>query len=53
MIKSLLLQLRTKCVYKHHYLQMFGHVGIFHPLEAVGRGSEPQLQVSEKLNEII
>ena len=27
-------------------------MGIFHQLEAVGRGSDTQLQVGEKLNEI-
>ena len=27
-------------------------VSIFHPLEAVGRGSETQLEVGEKLNSI-
>ena len=37
--------LGTKCVFDHHDLQLFGlgtNIGIFHPLEAVGRGSETQ-----------
>ena len=37
------------------HLQMFGlklnkYMSNFHPLEVVGRGSETQLQVGEKLN---
>ena len=32
---------------KHQELQMFGHK--LNPLQVVGRGSETQLQVSEKI----
>ena len=44
-----------KCVSKHQDLQLFvlklkKNMRIFYPLEVVGRGSETQLQVGEKLN---
>ena len=39
--------------FEHHNLQIFGlklgKFEYFHPLEVVGRGSEPQLQVGENL----
>ena len=43
-----------ECVFKHQDLQSSGlkHTINFHRLEAVGRGSETQLQVGEKLNRI-
>ena len=43
-----------KSVFKHQDLQenglKFNNIINFHPLEVVGRGSETQLQVGEKLN---
>ena len=50
-IKSLLLG--TKLVFKHQDLLKFGlklnNMSNFHPLDVVGRGSETQRQVGEKL----
>ena len=34
-------------MFKHQDLQMLGLMKNFHPLEVVGHGSEPQLQVEE------
>ena len=42
-------------MFKYQNRQMLGlkHMGNFHPLEVLGRGSETQLQVGEKLNYLI
>ena len=45
-------------MFTHQDLQMFGiklntYLVIFQPLEVVGRGSETQLQVGEKLNKTL
>ena len=43
----------TKCVSKHQDLQIYvlklKNMSNFQPLKAVGRGSETQLQVGEKI----
>ena len=50
LIKSQLLKM--KCVFQHQVLRFWSTINIsnFHPLEVVGRGSQTQLQVGEKLN---
>ena len=43
-------------MFKHHNLSLVTNetnMGIFHPLEVVGRGSETQLQVDENLSYLI
>ena len=49
--------MRTKCVFERQDLQMFGlkldNMGNFHSLEDAGRGSETQLQVGEKINDLL
>ena len=47
-----------ECVLKHQDLQFFRsqintNMSIFHPSDAVGRGSETQLQVDENLKYLI
>ena len=54
-MKSILLGM--KYAFEHRYLELFGlklntYLSSFQPLEVVGRYSETQLQVGEKLNKI-